>query len=77
MAESARRDLARKRQRLNEALRALRELGLPRQQQNDRSALTLLALLDLTPDTPWSRASSPLRGITPMMHFFAEHYDKH
>ena len=77
MAESTGRDPTRTRQHLDEALRVLRDLGLPRQQQNERSALTLLALLDLTPDTPWSRASSPLRGITPMMDFFAEHYGKH
>ncbi|HTE84527.1 MAG TPA: BsuBI/PstI family type II restriction endonuclease, partial [Dehalococcoidia bacterium] len=59
-----------------EALQVLRDLGLPRQQQNERSALTLLALLDLRPETPWARASAPLRGITPMMEFFAEHYGK-
>jgi hypothetical protein len=38
--------------------------------------LTLLALLNLTPETPWSAASDPLRGITPMMEFFAERYGK-
>jgi adenine-specific DNA-methyltransferase len=62
--------------RVDEALTILRAIGLPRAQQNERSALTLLALLDLTPETPWSAASDPLRGITPMMEFFAEHYGK-
>ncbi len=60
----------------NEALDALRALGLPPAQQNERSALTLLSLLDLKPETPWSLASAPLRGITPMMDFFAEYYGK-
>jgi len=51
-------------------------LGLPAEQQNDRSALTLLALLDLKPTTPWAKAQDPLCGITPMMDFFAKHYGK-
>jgi hypothetical protein len=54
----------------------LRALGLPRSQQNERSALTLLALLDLTPSKPWAEAHSPLRGIRPMMDFFAQEYGK-
>jgi adenine-specific DNA-methyltransferase len=62
--------------RIQEALDVLRSLGLPRAQQNERSALTLLALLDMTPETPWPAATNPLRGITPMMEFFAQHYGK-
>lgn len=56
------------------AVKALEQLGLPRAQQNQRSALTLLALLDLRPATPWDRAGSPSLGITPMMQFFAQNY---
>ena len=62
--------------KIDEALEILRALGLPTAQQNDRSALTLLALLDLKPDTAWVEASSPLRGITQMMDFFSQHYGK-
>ncbi|GAB4116440.1 MAG: BsuBI/PstI family type II restriction endonuclease [Roseiflexaceae bacterium] len=51
-------------------------MGFPRQQQNERSGLTLLALLDLKPDDPWSAAQAPLCGITPMMEFFAQYYQK-
>ena len=69
-------DPVRARKRLQEALGILKDLGLPREQQNERSALTLLALGDVKPRTPWSQASSPLCGITPMMEFFAEHYGK-
>ncbi len=58
-------------QKLREALEILKALGLPRQQQNERSALTLLSLLDLKPGDPWDKAGSPLMGITPMMEFFA------
>ena len=64
------------RTRIADALAVLTALGLPAAQQNERSALTLLALLDLKPDTPWSEAGEPLCGITPMMEFFAEHYGK-
>lgn len=63
--------------RITEALDILQELGVPRAQQNERSALTLLALLNLTPEQPWAAASNPLRGITPLMEFFAKHYGKH
>jgi hypothetical protein len=51
-------------------------LGLPRAQQNERSALCLLALLNLTPGKLWSKAENPLVGITPIMDWAHEHYDK-
>ena len=63
-------------QKITEALEILKALGLPRQQQNERSALTMLSLLGLKPSCPWKNASDPLMGITPMMEFFAEHYGK-
>ncbi len=62
--------------RIEEALAILKDLGFPRQQQNERSALTLLALLDLKSDQSWSEAKSPLCGITQMMNFFAQYYGK-
>lgn len=61
---------------VDEAIDALTQLGFPRQQLNERSGLVLLALLDLTPDKPWSEATAPLCGITPMMEHMAEHYGK-
>jgi adenine-specific DNA-methyltransferase len=60
----------------NEALSILRALEFPREQINERSALTLLSLLDMTPDKKWSEAGNPLMGITPMMNFFRDHYGK-
>jgi adenine-specific DNA-methyltransferase len=59
-----------------EALLVLKQLGLPAAQQNERSALTLLALLDLRPGQTWAEASHPLRGITPIMDFIAKYYGK-
>jgi adenine-specific DNA-methyltransferase len=62
--------------KIDDALKILKALGLPRSQQNERSALTLLSLLDLQPTMKWSDASAPLMGITPMMEFFAKYYGK-
>lgn len=62
--------------KIREALQILEILDFPRQQQNERSALTLLSLLNLKPADAWESASDPLIGITPMMEFFAVHYGK-
>ena len=51
-------------------------LGLPRAQQNERSVLSLLALLNLTPGKAWADAENPLVGITPIMGWAREHYGK-
>jgi len=48
--------------RIQEAIRVLEELGLPRQQLNERSALTLLSLLGLKPNESWTDARAPLIG---------------
>jgi adenine-specific DNA-methyltransferase len=69
-------DPVRTKKRIDEALAILRDLDFPRAQLNERSGLTLLALLDLTPDKRWDQASDPLCGITPMMDFFAAHYGR-
>lgn len=58
------------------ALQILTSLGLPRAQQNERSALGLLALLDLTPEKTWAKATNPLIGITPIMDWARKHYKK-
>jgi hypothetical protein len=63
-------------EKIEQALAILKYLGFPRQQQNERSALTLLSLLGLKPDKDWKDASDPLMGITPMMDFFNEYYGK-
>jgi len=62
--------------RIEEALAVLDALGLPGGQLNERSALSLLALLDLAPTTPWSQAASPLMGITPIMDWMRIKYRK-
>ncbi len=62
--------------KIKEALQILKELGFPRQQLNERSALTLLGLLDLKPQDSWSDAHAPLMGITPLMESFTQHYGR-
>ncbi len=64
------------RKEISQAFDILKQLGMPRAQLNERSALCLLALLDLTPNTPWRRGKAPLVGITPMMTFSRTHYQK-
>ncbi|NOJ94545.1 adenine methyltransferase [Corallococcus coralloides] len=63
-------------QKVAQASTILMELGMPKAQSNERSALTLLALLGLKPESSWGEASTPMRGVTEMMDFFAEHYGK-
>jgi hypothetical protein len=62
--------------KIADALQVLGRLGMPRAQQNDRSALCLLALLNLTREKSWAAAENPLVGITPMMEFARDHYGK-
>ena len=63
-------------QKIDEALQIVKALGMPKGQHNDRSALTLLALLDLKSDGKWSELDKPLMGITPIMDYTREHYGR-
>ena len=60
--------------RLTETIEALTALQFGPRQHNVTAAFTLLALLDLQPDTPWAEAQASLRGITPIIDFIAEAY---
>ncbi|MCE2969297.1 MAG: hypothetical protein LW847_03550 [Burkholderiales bacterium] len=68
--------MSRRKKRLTQALAVLTDLGLPRAQQNERTALCLLALLDLRPARAWAEAGAPLVGITPIMDWSRKHYAK-
>ena len=65
-----------KKNHIDSAMRIIVELGLPRAQQNERSALCLLARLNLTPDKAWADVENPLMGITPIMDWARKYYDK-
>mgnify|MGYP003640938075 CR=1 FL=1 len=62
--------------KLDEALAIIAALGMPKAQQNERSALTLLALLDLRPDVAWKDISRPMIGVTPIMDWARDVYGK-
>jgi len=68
--------MTKKEKHLKTAHKILITLGMPRAQQNERSALCLLALLNLTPGKPWSKAENPMIGITPIMNWIRQHYQK-
>jgi hypothetical protein len=62
--------------RIAHAISILMAIGMPPAQQNERSALCLLALLGVAPRTPWSEATAPLLGITPIMIWVRDHYGR-
>jgi adenine-specific DNA-methyltransferase len=63
-------------EKIDETIIILKQLGLPKDQQNERSALTLLALLNLKPYESWSKSKANMIGITPIMNFIKEFYQK-
>ncbi|MEM6052601.1 BsuBI/PstI family type II restriction endonuclease [Erwinia sp. P7711] len=63
-------------EKIEQTLEILRLLGMPRAQLNERSALTLLALLDLHPDGHWSKIQRPMIGVTPIMDWCRNVYGK-
>lgn len=65
-----------KQKNTTEAIKILAAFGLPRAQQNERSALCLLAMLNLSPDKKWEQAENPLIGITPIMDWVRKYYKK-
>jgi adenine-specific DNA-methyltransferase len=62
--------------KLEQALEILKQLGMPRAQQNDRSALTLLALLNLRPDGSWQQLERPMLGVSSIMDWCRQVYGK-
>lgn len=62
--------------KIQEAQRILRELGLPPAQQNEISALTLLALCNISETMTWTQASQQLITIHNMMAFMKQHYGR-
>lgn len=58
--------------RINEALSILQQLGMPKEQCNERTAICLLALLDLTIHTAWCDAQNPRIGIRAILDFARE-----
>jgi len=63
-------------QRIAEAQEILSLLGLPTQQQNEISGLTLLALANIRPGDPWSAADDRPIRIHDIFQFMREWYSK-
>jgi len=71
--------------KLKEAKQILSELGLPAAQQNERSALILLALCNMAPQEKWKNATKSSMAVVGnkrnpeypgIMRFIAKHYKK-
>ena len=60
---------------VEEAQEILKALGMPLPQHNRMAGLTLLALCQLKPDSPWSKAARTRCTVTKgIMDFLREHY---
>ncbi|MGD9643204.1 MAG: BsuBI/PstI family type II restriction endonuclease [Elusimicrobiales bacterium] len=62
--------------KIKQATQILKDLGLPRAQQNDRSALTLLALLSLTPRSEWKDAAKCSIRVHDVLEFAKAKYKR-
>lgn len=62
--------------RVAETQSLLRQLGFDAERCNERSSLVLLALLDLSPDTPWSAAANPRLRTVAIIDWLRERYGK-
>lgn len=62
--------------RIKEAIAVLTQLGLPREQLNDRTAICLLALLGMTPKTPWAKAVNPMLGIRAILDVARSEFER-
>ncbi|AMA72731.1 hypothetical protein ACH33_07610 [Aneurinibacillus sp. XH2] len=62
--------------KIEEAINIIEMFGLPKKQQNERSALTLLALLGLRKQDKWQDAQPKLLRVHDIMEFIKDEYDK-
>lgn len=60
--------------KVKEAQEILKALGMPQQQQNDMSGLTLLAFAQITEEVPWSEAKKGDLRIHDLIQFIKEEY---
>ena len=59
-----------------DAMEIIKSIGLPRQQQNERSCLTLLALAGLKEEDSWAKTQRPLLRIWDIMGWMRDQYAK-
>jgi hypothetical protein len=63
-------------EKIKEGLDILIKAGVPRAQQNERSSLTLLAVLDIRQNTPWTQAKKRIIRIHDILVFIQKNYKK-
>lgn len=63
-------------EKIDQALEIITALGMPQAQQNERSALTFLALANLHPESNWNNIERPMIGVTPIMDWCRDVYGK-
>ncbi|MDR0848577.1 MAG: restriction endonuclease [Propionibacteriaceae bacterium] len=61
-------------ERIDHARFILESLRFDAERSNERSAMVLLALLQLKPDDPWDTANSPVLGTRAIMDWIRDHY---
>jgi len=61
--------MTKKDKRIDEALQILKDIGMPAEQINKRTAICLLALLDLPESKEWKEATNPALGIRDILDF--------
>jgi adenine-specific DNA-methyltransferase len=62
--------------KIQEAQTVLQQLGLPKNQQNEMAALTLLILAQLSEDTPWQEADKRSLRIHDILRGIKDRYDR-
>ena len=62
--------------KIEEAVEILSALGLPKAQQNERSGLTLLALVDIKKNDAWSSAKERNIGIHDILGFIHRNHGR-
>jgi adenine-specific DNA-methyltransferase len=62
--------------KIEQAMNIIAALGFPRAQQNERSALSLLALVQLREKGSWQRLQEPLLGVRAILDFCRNDYGK-
>ncbi|WP_223549272.1 BsuBI/PstI family type II restriction endonuclease [Pseudomonas sp. A-B-19] len=62
--------------KIDEAINIIAALGYPRAQQNERSALTLLALIQLQESGSWQILKEPMLGVRAILDFCRNSYLK-
>ncbi|NHZ38656.1 BsuBI/PstI family type II restriction endonuclease [Massilia aquatica] len=62
--------------KIDEAIEIIAALGYPRTQQNERSGLTLLALVQLKEEGSWQTLSEPLLGVRAILDYCRNDYNK-